>query len=76
MTSISYNRRTDVSIAFAAMTLSLGFIYVTQGFHLRAVYRWYDILSIIGSLGALYIFLHQYLPTDRGRRGRHLRSIR
>lgn len=76
MGSISYVRRPDVSIAFIAMTLCFGVYYVSQGLHFRLVGTLRDFLLAIGSIGALYIFLYQYLPTNRGRRGRNLRSIR
>ena len=76
MNSVGYVRRADVSIAFTAMTLSFGVYYLCSGFHIRIANPWRDLLLAAGSLGALYIFLHPYLPTDRGRRARHLRSVR
>lgn len=76
MTSISYTRRIDVSIAFTAMTLCFGAYYLSQGLHLRVLGPWLDWLLAVGSIGALYVFLHPYLPTDRGRKGPNLRSIR
>lgn len=76
MTSISYTRRIDVSIAFTAMTLCFGAYYLSQGLHLRVLGPWLDWILAVGSIGALYVFLHPYLPTDRGRKGPNLRSIR
>lgn len=78
MYSISYRRRPDVSAAFAAMTLCLGIYYLASGLHFsRALGPLRDLLLGVGSLGALYIFLHQYLPTGRGGRPgrRNLRPL-
>lgn len=82
MNYISYRRRPDVSAAFVAMTLCFGLFYFASGVHFNMVFgpmrNW--ILGI-GSLGALYIFLHQYLPFDgtgrrgSGRRRDHLRPL-
>ncbi len=76
MMSISYTRRQDVSIAFIAMTLCFGAYYLSEGMHMRLLRPYFDWILGIGSLGALYLFLHQYLPTDRGRKGPNLRSVR
>lgn len=76
MNSVGYVRRTDVSIAFTAMTLGFGIYYLASGFHYRLGYPLSDLLLAAGTLGALYIFLHPYLPRQRGGRPRHLRSIR
>lgn len=78
MNTISYRRRTDVSIAFTAMTLCFGLFYLASGLHVPALFgpgrQW---LLAIGSLGAIYVFVHQYLPTGRGgnRRRGNLRPL-
>jgi len=78
MHSFSFRRRTDITVAFVAMTASIGLLHLAQGVHLtRFLWRWSYLLQLIGALGALYIFLQQYLPTPgRGGPRRHLRSVR
>ena len=72
MNSFSYRRRPDVSLAFVAMTLCLGLYYLASGLHMWRLLRPLgDSLLAAGALGALYIFIHQYLPAGRnGRPGR------
>jgi len=71
MYSISYRRRPDVSAAFTAMTLCFGLYYLSSGLHLSGLFGPLRIWMLgIGSIGALYTFLYQYLPTGRGGRPR------
>ena len=79
MYSFSYRRRADLTVAFVAMTGAFGALNLAQGVHMTAfLWRWSMWLQAIGSLGAIYVFLHQYLPDPRHRGGprRHLRSLR
>lgn len=77
MNSFSYQRRLDLTIAFVAMAACLGMLHLAQGIHLsRFLWRWSSWLRLIGALGALYIFLQQYLPALRGGSRRHLRILR
>lgn len=77
MYSFSYKRRPDVSIAFIAMTACFGLLQLATGLHfLFRIFPLLPWLQGIGSLGALYVFLHPYLPDPDDRRRRRLRSIR
>lgn len=77
MYSFSYKRRPDTTAAFVAMTASIGLLHLAQGVHMnRFLWRWAFWLQLIGTLAALYLFLHQYLPSPGGGSRRHLRSIR
>lgn len=77
MYSFSYQRRTDTTAAFVATAASLGLLFFAQGLHLgRFLWRWSLALQLIGAVGALYIFLQQYLPAPRGGGPRRLRFFR
>lgn len=76
MYSFSYKRRPDLTVAFVAMAGGFGVLNLAQGLHMTVfLWRWSLWLQAIGSLGAIYIFLHQYLPDPR-QRGRNIRPFR
>jgi hypothetical protein len=77
MYSFAYQRRIDLTIAFVAMTASFGLLHLAQGIHWNTfLWRWSMWLQAVGSLGAIYVFLHQYLPDPTRRGGRRFRLIR
>lgn len=71
MSSFSYRRRTDVSIAFIVMTVCFGAYHIALGFNsLRLLGPLLQWVLGLGSVAALYLFLHQYLPhSGQGGRG-------
>lgn len=74
MNSVGYTRRTDVSVAFVAMTACFGAYFLARGVHYRLfLAMWGDWILGLGTLGALYVFLHEYLP--RGGSRRRFRSL-
>lgn len=76
MHSFAYRRRPDLTAAFVAMSGAFGILHLAQGLHMTTfLWRWSVWLQAIGSLGALYVFLHQYLPDPR-QRGRQTRMFR
>lgn len=69
MNYISYQRKTDLSIAFIAMTVSFGAFNLLNGFNVgRIVPFW---LLVIGTVGAIYIVVEPHLP--RGGHRPHFR---
>ncbi len=73
MNAVGYTRRTDLSIAFVTMTACFGAYHFALGVNYRPfLSMWGFWILGAGTLAALYVYLHEYLPRGRGRRFRAL----